>query len=363
MKSLRIPILLMFPMVFQSCIMLRSKHEFQIAELHAMCSDRDSIFQDSLSNIALSIDSLSIAHEAAQIKYDSLLQLKLHNDYVLSNYYDSLNSVDSTTRVRIDSIAILRLQVSDLKTTNYKLNQDIASTRKASEKSKPTPSNSRNRSFSIVHGSNKYDVYIEPDAGKIAMDWKGSKGNKLRSIGRLLQEHDSKIKFVTNGGMYLEDGSPQGLYIEDGREYSPIDTESNQYGNFYLLPNGIFGLTADGAFVLDTKAYQEMKPKNVRYATQSGPMLVIEGEIHPKFTKGSKNLHIRSGVGVTKDGTMIFAISNHLVNFYDFASLFRDKYGCKNALYLDGAICQSYLPEIKRIDSTGNFGVMIFGVE
>jgi uncharacterized protein YigE (DUF2233 family) len=88
-------------------------------------------------------------------------------------------------------------------------------------------------------------------------------------------------------------------------------------------------------------------------------MLVIDGEIHPAFREGSTNLHIRNGVGILPSSEVVFAISQKTVNFYDFASLFRDHFGCKNALYLDGFVSKMYLPELERQDTTGNFGVII----
>ena len=39
---------------------------------------------------------------------------------------------------------------------------------------------------------------------------------------------------------------------------------------------------------------------------------------------------------------MVFAISETPVNFHTFARLFRDRIGCRNALYLDGTISQFY---------------------
>lgn len=358
MKRSRILILLTFSIVLQSCIMLKSEHEFRVSELRTKYDTRDSIFQDSVTRVA---DNLFVFQESFSVKYDSLLASKMQIDSVLALYIDSLSTMDSARVLQLDSVGILRLQVSDLKRANYKLNRELTSAKKANETAKPKPGEkTKVSSFKIINHNNEYHVFIEADAGNIAMDWKGKNGNKLRSIDRLLQEHDPKIKFVTNGGMYLQDGSPQGLYIENGKELASIDTKSNEHGNFYLTPNGVFGLTTDGAFILDTKTFMKSKLKNIKYATQSGPMLVIDGETHPAFRKGSKNLHVRSGVGLMEDGSLVFAISNHPVNFYDFASLFKEKYGCENALYLDGAICKSYMPEIDRMDSGGNFGVMIY---
>lgn len=87
-------------------------------------------------------------------------------------------------------------------------------------------------------------------------------------------------------------------------------------------------------------------------------MLVIDGNLHKKLTKGSKNLHIRNGVGVLPNGNLLFAMSKEKINFYDFASFFQ-KNGCKNALYLDGFVSKTYLPEKNYKQDDGNFGVII----
>ncbi len=167
--------------------------------------------------------------------------------------------------------------------------------------------------------------------------------------------------FATNGGMFDPNGDPKGLYIEAGDTLVPLDTISTRVGylNFYLQPNGVFLIEKNGnARVMTRKDYQLEKPI-ASYATQSGPMLVIDNEIHPAFTEGSKNKYIRSGVGVIDSDHIVFIISNRPVNFYDFATLFRDYFGCKNALYLDGAISKMYLPDLRRNKLEGNFGPII----
>ena len=87
-------------------------------------------------------------------------------------------------------------------------------------------------------------------------------------------------------------------------------------------------------------------------------MLVIDSVMHSKFMKGSKNLNIRNGVGILPDGKVLFAMSKKKINFYDFASYFMSL-GCKNALYLDGAVSKTYLPEKNWVTKGGNFGVII----
>lgn len=158
-----------------------------------------------------------------------------------------------------------------------------------------------------------------------------------------------------NGGMYTENQSPLGLYIERGKTLQALNTK-NAKGNFYLKPNGVFYITnSNKAVVCRTEDYVA---KDIKYATQSGPMLVIDGKINSAFTEGSSNTNIRNGVGVLPNGNVVFAMSKKEVNLYDFAEYFQ-KLGCNDALYLDGFVSRTYLPEQNWNDTAGNFGVII----
>jgi uncharacterized protein YigE (DUF2233 family) len=161
--------------------------------------------------------------------------------------------------------------------------------------------------------------------------------------------------------MYLKNGEPQGLYIENGITKTPLDTIKEAYGNFYLKPNGIFYITNNNeGFVCKTENFKS--GTHIRYATQSGPMLVIENKIHAVFSKESKHLHIRNGVGVLPNGNLLFAISKKTITLYDFADFFKSK-GCKNALYLDGFVSRTYLPSKNWEQLDGSFGVIIAETE
>ena len=109
----------------------------------------------------------------------------------------------------------------------------------------------------------------------------------------------------------------------------------------------------------DTKIKKQ--GRNIDYANQSGPMLVINKRIHPVFRSRSDSLYIRNGVGIDDRGRVVFAISNEPVNFYTFARFFKQKMRCHNALYLDGNISRMYLPKKGRRSLDGNFAV-IFAV-
>lgn len=203
-------------------------------------------------------------------------------------------------------------------------------------------------------------TYISnPKTESVQLYWKDDNQKHFGSIENLNQylvKNNKEVLFITNGGMYKKDQSPQGLFIQNAITKSPIDT-SNASGNFYLKPNGIFYLTSSKeAFVVTTEDFKASK--DIEFATQSGPMLVIDGKIHNAFNKNSTNLNIRSGVGILPNNQVLFVLSKKEVNLYEFAEFFKNK-GCKNALYLDGFVSRAYCPQEKWTQTDGNFGVMI----
>ncbi len=188
--------------------------------------------------------------------------------------------------------------------------------------------------------------------------WKNDNGEIIGSIKNLrtyVERKNLTLNFAMNGGMYMEDLKPLGLYIQDGKKLKNIN-KADGSGNFYLKPNGVFYITKDNSpYISKTSDFES---NNIKYATQSGPMLVIDGQIHSAFKKGSTNVNIRNGVGILPGNKAVFAISKTEINFYDFAKYFQ-QLGCKNALYLDGFVSRMYLPEKKLIQIDGNFGVLI----
>lgn len=156
------------------------------------------------------------------------------------------------------------------------------------------------------------------------------------------------VIFAMNAGMFDSYRKPVGLLIKDRRIYGRLNRDTRGYGNFYMQPNGVFYVDVYGrADVIPTQQFVSRSPRleDIQAATQSGPMMIINGEINANFTQGSQNVHFRNAVGVTRNGKVIFAISKQRVNFYEFASFLRDL-GCTNALYLDGEVSRMYLPTI-----------------
>lgn len=199
-------------------------------------------------------------------------------------------------------------------------------------------------------------VEVDPSEFEVRLFWKDENGQPYRDFSTLeesLAEQGRRLRFATNAGIFSEDHTPGGLHIENGTELKSLNLRDGK-GNFHMKPNGVFMLGTEGAGVLESQEFQQNHP-SATLATQSGPMLVIDGRLHPDFTEGSPNRYIRNGVGVDRDGHIFFAISNQRVNFFDFGSLFRDRLDCPDALYLDGSISEFYCPELDRTPSGGDF--------
>ena len=178
------------------------------------------------------------------------------------------------------------------------------------------------------------------------------------AVDRLLAESGQRLAFAMNAGMYHADRSPVGLYVEDGVERMRLITSAGP-GNFGLLPNGVLCLSPGRAEVIETRTFADRAP-DCRHATQSGPMLVIDGALHPRFLPDSTSRYIRNGVGTSADGrTAHFAISNSAVTFHEFARLFRDILGVPHALYFDGSISRLHAPGMGRSDPGFRMGPII----
>ncbi len=207
--------------------------------------------------------------------------------------------------------------------------------------------------------SNYISFTVSPALQIVQTYWLGANGEPMRHFNALdghVKKSNQDLVFAMNGGMFSKGYSPVGLYIEEGKELSALDTGKGE-GNFYLMPNGVFYIDSVGAgHVIQTSTYRS--DINPSFATQSGPMLLIDGVVHSAFRQNSTNLNIRNGVGILPDGRIHLAMSKRPVNFYSFANYFR-KLGCKQALYLDGFVSRVFDPRIREDGHDGRFGVMI----
>jgi uncharacterized protein YigE (DUF2233 family) len=197
---------------------------------------------------------------------------------------------------------------------------------------------------------------VHDDIELFLRDGEGAPIGQFDRVRDTLIKRGRALTFAMNAGMYHADRSPVGLYVENGQQLKRLSTADGP-GNFSMKPNGVFYVGDGTAGVLETSAYarRRLAPK---FATQSGPMLVIDGRLHPRFLKDATSRYRRNGVGVA-GSKVIFALADTPVTFHQFARAFRDVLKTPNALYLDGSICRLYAPELNRNDFGFSLGPIV----
>ncbi len=188
-------------------------------------------------------------------------------------------------------------------------------------------------------------------------DERGEPFHSFNTLNAWLRTQDRQLAFAMNAGMFHPDFKPVGLLIAEGAQHSPLNLEDGE-GNFFLKPNGVFFVTDEGPVVLESSEYAKAAPANVKLATQSGPLLVQRGEIHPAFAVDSTSRYVRNGVGV-RENAAYFVITEKPVTFHELAVFFRDELNCQDALYLDGAISSLFMPDLQRNDALVKLGPII----
>jgi uncharacterized protein YigE (DUF2233 family) len=211
---------------------------------------------------------------------------------------------------------------------------------------------------SVSKAGKKYRALtVDVKNANLALYYRDENKEPFRSFDQLdkwLSAKSERLVFATNAGMFGKGFFPLGLHVEQGhllqkmhlpKPGNNVDADT-VVGNFDLPHNGVFRIQEGKASIVETQKLAGVQDwENVQLATQSGPMLLIDGAINPGFNENSGNLKIRSGVGIIDDKTVVFAISDDPISFYDFALIFKEQFGCGNALFLDGAISKMYIYE------------------
>ncbi len=188
-----------------------------------------------------------------------------------------------------------------------------------------------------------------------------AKGDYMRGFDQLiayLGSDAARVRFAMNAGMFNEAGAPIGLYVADGQqEHALVLTDGP--GNFHLKPNGVFWQGSDGTLHIDVSADYAIELRDARWATQSGPMLVIDGALHPSIAHDGASRYVRNGVGLAGSDTAYFVISSGAVSFGRFARFFRNELHCRNALFFDGTVSSLWAPSLDRQDDNHRIGPMV----
>lgn len=187
-------------------------------------------------------------------------------------------------------------------------------------------------------------IRVDLNAALIKLLWRNPAGLPYGSLGEANRQAGGDMLALTNAGIYSGGHAPEGLHIEGGVTLSPLNLDDGE-GNFYWKPNGVFYVTDVGAGIIESEKFNSLDERGaVHEATQSGPLLVVNGEVNRNLKPDSRSLYVRNGVGVKSAGEVYILISEDEVSLHDFASVFADQLHCRNALYLDGCVSQLYLP-------------------
>ena len=326
---------------------------------------KGKLLQDRINNIEIKIDDY----------YKHLQQIKNSNKNIakekkklkvcqkkIESYQKKKRSLENKILQANDNLAVSQKETPILR------NKFSADLKKINKKLSSTTGE-----LEFSYKKNNYLAFIaDIKIHKIRMhlNYRNSKDKNaqkfimLSSLKKYLESRGNRVLMLTNGGMYTPRNDPEGLLIADTVEIAPIDLgESQRMLNFYLKPNGVFYIQDGKAYIEETNEFNTKytaKKINPEQATQSGPMLLINGDHHPALNHNSSSDKLRSGVGIMENGKVIFIISNSsITNFHDFSTIFKELFGCENALFLDGTISKMYMKDKNPNELDGNFGPII----
>ena len=198
----------------------------------------------------------------------------------------------------------------------------------------------------------------DPAKHRITMANLGADKQPFGSLSAFAASVDpASIAFAVNGGMYGDDLKPIGYYVEGGERLKELDRGDGE-GNFYMKPNGVFFGTGGSWRVLRSNTFFETVGDRPEFGTQSGPLLLVDGKLHPEIQDDGPSKAIRNGGAVDASGKAHFVISDAPISFGQLERYFRDVVKVGNALYLDGQVSSLWDPASERLDK-GRVGPII----
>lgn len=193
----------------------------------------------------------------------------------------------------------------------------------------------------------EYRIFIAAPQ-QVRLLWRNAQGENyanLRSAGKALEAVGETPLMLMNAGIYTQDYQPAGLWIEQGQELRPLNRREGS-GNFHIQPNGVLWFDEQAAGIMTSADWQQQSPK-VRYALQSGPMMLMNGKINSRFIKGLSSPHKRNAACISQSGELYFIITTAVAQGSEWPSFYQMSeamlsFGCEQALYLDGTISHYY---------------------
>ena len=202
------------------------------------------------------------------------------------------------------------------------------------------------------------DCIAVPERHRIATALAGPEGN-FRSLASFAASRDPRtIAFAVNAGMFDEAGDPIGYFVQGGERTKELNTAEGE-GNFHMLPNGVFFGTGDSWEIRTAEDFRANVGERPDFGTQSGPMLVVNGRLHPEIRPDGPSRTIRNAVGIDQQGRAHFVISAAPISFGKLARFYRDELKARNALYLDGSVSQLWNPATERLDGGAPIGPIL----
>lgn len=225
----------------------------------------------------------------------------------------------------------------------------------ATSTSAPGPSACENTAFEGVPLTH---CIADPAQHRIAMANLGADKQPFATLGKFAASVDpATVAFAVNGGMYGDDLRAVGYYVEKSERLKELDRGEGT-GNFYMKPNGVFFGSGGSWRVMGSNTFFNTVGDRPEFGTQSGPLLLDNGKMHPEVQDNGPSKAIRNAVGVGADGRAHFVISDAPISFGQLARYYRDELKVANALYLDGAVSSLWDPAAGRQDG-GRVGPII----
>lgn len=225
----------------------------------------------------------------------------------------------------------------------------------------PTPTVASACRSATFEGATFTHCLADPAKHRIVTALGPAGGAPYRSFAKLAAARSADapaVVFAMNGGMYDGEGKPIGYYVENGDRLEELNRADGP-GNFHMKPNGVFYGTGGTWRIRTADDFYANVSQRPQFGTQSGPMLVIGGKLHPKIAEDGPSKAIRNGVGIDSAGRAHFVISQGPISFGMLARYFRDELKTPDALFLDGNVSALWDPARGRMDEAARLGPML----